>query len=204
MQRLICTRCGASIHPDTAKKNNGLCVPCVRGNQLTIEQRRENRRKEREEEEAWEASPERKFWISLVDRVYKEPGGFDALPQGEQMFFLIQILGGEIRNGGFDQFFSNSSGKYYDETVAALKEMGEWAVLELLEAAKTILFADAEVPKDRVARFNLMPTQSEEHPQHHAASLRLDELDKKFYADDGYLTHSLERLAAHHGFYEDV
>lgn len=30
-QRLSCTECGASIHPDTAAQNGGLCLPCKRG-----------------------------------------------------------------------------------------------------------------------------------------------------------------------------
>lgn len=29
--RLLCRACGASIHPDTAMANEGLCVPCKRG-----------------------------------------------------------------------------------------------------------------------------------------------------------------------------
>jgi Domain of unknown function (DUF4375) len=204
MQRLLCIRCGDSIHPDTAKRNNGLCVPCVRGNQLTVEQRNEQRRKERESERAWRESPEYRYWLSLVDRVYKEPGGFGALSKGDQLYYLVNVLSGEVLNGGFDQFFSNSSGDLYCETVQALVELRDQDTLNLLEEAKSTLFGPADCPVDGRARFGLMRTASEDHPLYEATVLALDQLDKRFYANAKNVSRLLERVAAAHNLYRDA
>jgi len=204
MQRLLCIRCGDSIHPDTAKQNEGLCVPCVRGNQLSIEQRSEQRRREREVERAWRESPEHRYWLSLVERVYKQPGGFGALSRGDQLYYLVNVLSGEVHNGGFDQFFSNSSGDRYYETVQALAELEDQATLSLLEEAKSTLFGAVDVPVDGVARFGLMRTASEDHPQYAATVLALDQLDKRFYANAESVSSLLERVATAHDLYRDA
>ena len=201
MERLLCLRCGDSIHPDTASRNAGLCMPCVRGNQLSIEQRKAQHRQAREAERARLASPEHKYWHTLVDRVYKQPGGFEVLPHGDQLYFLINVLSGEVHNGGFEQFFSNSSGNRYDETVAALTEVGAQASRALLLEAKSAIFAFADVPVDRVARCELMPTASEAHPEYDAVNAALDDLDSRFYADPDKLGEVLDRIATMYNLY---
>ena len=179
-------------------------MPCTRGNQLTIEQRNEQRRREREAERAWRESPEARYWSALVDRVYKQPGGFGALPRGDQLYYLVNVLSGEVHNGGFDQFFSNSSGDRYYETVQALVELGDQAALSLLQEAKSALFGEKDVPPDRVARFGLMRTATEDHPLYAATVLALDELDRRFYANAESIASLLERVAADHDLYHDA
>jgi Domain of unknown function (DUF4375) len=186
-QRLLCTRCGDSIHPDTAAANNGLCLPCVRGNMRSIQERQEEQRQRREADRADEQSPERLYWLALVRRVYGEGRGLEALPHGDRLYWLISVLSGEVHNGGFDQFFSNSSGDLYQETVDALTEVGDETTQGLLREARAVLFGEADVPKDRVKRFHLMATAESDSPQADAASSALDVLDKRFYAHaDGF------------------
>lgn len=202
MQRLLCLRCGDSIHPDTAARNDGLCMPCVRGNQLSIEQRKEQRRQALEAERARLESPAYKYWHTLVGRVYEQPRGFEALSHGDQLYYLINVLSGEVHNGGFDQFFSNSSGNRYAETVAALVEVDAQATLALLLEAKSTIFIDADVPVDRVLRYELMPTSAEEHPDYEAVSAALDDLDDRFYEDPDNLGEVLARIASSHNLYK--
>jgi hypothetical protein len=204
MQRLLCVRCGDSIHPDTASRNAGLCIPCTRGNQLTIEQRNEQQRKQREEERARLESPHYKYWSSLIRRVYGEPGGFKSLQHGDRLYFLINVLSGEVHNGGFDQFFSNSSGDRYAETVEALSEVGDQATLQLLREAKLALFAQEDVPVNRVARFELMATSSKEHPRYESAWNELEELDSRFYASASNVDAALDRVVEIYNLYSDA
>ncbi|MFT3820391.1 MAG: DUF4375 domain-containing protein [Rubrivivax sp.] len=201
MQRLLCTRCGDSIHPDTAARNNGLCMPCVRGNQLTIEQRNEQQLKRREEERAYRESPEYRYWHSLVKRVYDEAGGFDALAHGDRLYFLINVLSGEVHNGGFDQFFSNSSGDRYAETLAALSEVGDDATLQLLREAKNALFGTKDVPPDRAARFRQMATSSPDSSQCESANELLDGLDGLFHARADEIGAVLSGIASRYRLY---
>lgn len=201
MQRLLCVRCGDSIHPDTAARNAGLCLPCVRGNQLSIEERRAQHQKQQEVERARLASPEYRYWRTLIDRVYKTEAGFESLPHGDRLYYLVNVLGGEVHNGGFDQFFSNSSGDRYAETIAALSEVGAHASLDLLQQAKRTLFGDENVPVDRMIRFNLMRTSSESHPDFKRVNVILDELDSEFYKDPDNLGDVLDKIATEHKLY---
>jgi hypothetical protein len=177
-------------------------MPCVRGNQLSIEQRNEQRRVVREAERARLESPEYKYWHALIDRVYKQPGGFEALSHGDQLYYLINVLSGEVHNGGFDQFFSNSSGNQYSETVNALVEVEAQATLALLLKAKSVLFADVDVPIDRVARYRLMRTSSEENPDYEAVNAVLNKLDESFYEDPDDFAELLDRIVSRHRLYK--
>lgn len=90
MNRLSCVRCGDSIHPDTAAAHNGLCMPCVRGNTRSIQERQAERQRQREAERAYEASPERQYWLALVRQVYDPDRGFDTLGLGDRQYWLIK------------------------------------------------------------------------------------------------------------------
>ena len=198
IQRLLCTRCGDSIHPDTAQRNSGLCMPCVRGNTLSIEQRRAQQQQAREAERAFHESPERRYWVALVKRVYDEAQGLDRLLPSERIYFLAHVLSGEVHNGGFDQFFSNSSGDHYLDTVAALTELGAHCSLELLLEAKRALFDQANVPTDRAHRSTLMVTFDEDHEAYETTQAKLDGLDTRFCKDPDQLGTLLERWAVTH------
>ncbi|WAC73762.1 DUF4375 domain-containing protein [Roseateles sp. SL47] len=139
--------------------------------------------------------------MSLVDRVYKQDGGFDALPRGDQLYYLVNVLSGEVHNGGFDQFFSNSSGERYLETVAALNELGASSVEGLLQEAKHVLFGESDVPAGQMERYHLMATSSTERPDYAAVVARLDQLDKEFYDMANDVGALLSRIAEVHGLY---
>lgn len=201
MQRLLCARCGDSIHPDTAKHNGGLCLPCIRGNQLSIAERTERHRKQREEERARYESPEYKYWVSIVKQVHEQENGYENLPPGDRLYYLLNVLIGEVHNGGFDQYFSNSSGDRYAETLAALTEVGAQAPLKLLLEAKQVLFRECDVPKSQRERFELMATSTPEKPQYEAACLALDLLDKRFYASADVIDQALAEVAERYSLY---
>lgn len=201
MLRLQFSRCGDFIHPDTASRNAGLCVPCIRGNQLSIEARVRRHKEEREAREAVYAPAEFKYRTALIKRVYAEADGLARLPHPERIYYLVNVFSGEVRYDGFDQFFTNSRGEHYAETIAALKEVGAHHSLSLLRQAKTILFASREAPRNRAARFAMMATWEESHPDYGSAHEALHALDKQFYADPDNIGDTLERLAKANGLY---
>jgi hypothetical protein len=49
--------------------------------------------------------------------------GFQNLTEPEQVIFCTWPFGCEVNNGGFHQFFTNPSGEYAVETVAALEKV---------------------------------------------------------------------------------
>jgi hypothetical protein len=176
-------------------------MPCVRGNTLSIEQRRAQQQQAREARRAFHESPGRRYWVALVDRVYDEAQGMDSLMPSERLYFLAHVLSGEVHNGGFDQFFSNSSGARHDATVAALAELGAHGSLALLLEAKHVLFGPSDVPKDRAQRCGLMATFDEDNEAHEATHEALSKLDARFYEDPDQLGALLERWAMTHSLF---
>ena len=75
-------------------------MPSVRGNQLSIEARTRLHEEERQAREAVYASAEYRYWTALVDRVHGEPNGFVKLPSAERLYYLVNVLSGELHNGG--------------------------------------------------------------------------------------------------------
>lgn len=105
----------------------------------------------------------------------------DNLSPGQLTFHLNQNLEREVNNGGFDQFFFNSSGDRAHETVDALETIGAKKTADLLREAIDA-FPDSRVPKDREERGGLM--LNDVSPE----SDRWHELDQRFYAYEDPLT----------------
>lgn len=169
-------------------------MPCKGGYRERIEEGK----RQRDQERAYEQSAERKYWLSLVNRVYETPEGFDGLAAQEKLYYAVSCLIGEVYNGGFDQFFSNSSGALYAQALNGLFELEADDSAALLVQAKEALFGQQPVPLDRAHRVQLMPTVDADSP---TVSRRLDELDKAFYADPDRLAERCEAYARKHHLY---
>ncbi len=169
-------------------------MPCKGG----YRQRIEDGKKQRERE--YEQSAERKYWLALVDRVFKTSQGMAGLSQPEKTYYAVSCLIGEVYNGGFDQFFSNSSGELYGLALDGLLEFGADKSAGLLIQAKEVLFGDELVPLDRSKRLKLMPTMGNET---HPAWGKLDLLDREFYEDPDRLAEKGKAYAISHHLYKD-
>lgn len=191
IQRLPCTQCGDLIHPDTAAANSGLCMPCKRGYRQRIEESKRQRERERE----YAKSAEALYWQDLVRRVHETPEGFAGLRAEEQTYFAVGCLVGEVYNGGFDQFFSSSSGAYYSIALNGLRSLGATASTALLRQAKHVLFGDRPVPLDRQERLALMTTSNDGST---LESQQLDAVDKAFWADPDKLDERSKAYAFEH------
>lgn len=109
----------------------------------------------------------------------------------EKQYFAVSLLAGEIYNGGFDQYFHNSSGDYYNDAEQGLARMGKGNLVHLLQAAGKVAFGHARVP------FNEEDRWSEFKPQ--GESSALDLLDSQFAIHLEYLYQALERFALAEG-----
>ncbi|MCA9955580.1 MAG: DMP19 family protein [Ardenticatenaceae bacterium] len=98
----------------------------------------------------------------------------EKLSNEEKTIVFIEALEREINNGGFSQFFFNSSGDFVAETVAALKTIGSTIFLELLETA-IAQFPDSYVPKNQSEREDIIDRIEDD------ASPVWQKLEAKFY-----------------------
>jgi hypothetical protein len=166
--------CGVSILADTAAKTGGKCIPCARGTRSQIEQGKrratEQRERERINNEALERirrkdhptfgdflaeeDPIGVLWPFVVAKVFHDGSGREdvtALTPSARVMYFAQILDGEVFNGGFHQYFSNSSGKHAHSTLAALHDLGALRAAGLLQRAVDT-FPNKRVPADRKER----------------------------------------------------
>jgi hypothetical protein len=99
----------------------------------------------------------------------------DKLTEPQKQFYLNQCLEREINNGGFNQYFFNSSGDFAHQTVNSLLTIGANKTANILQKAID-QFPDKNVPQDRTIRQEILE-QIEE-----AANPIWEELDQKFFA----------------------
>ncbi len=103
----------------------------------------------------------------------------DALTDSQKNFYFNQNLEREINNGGFNQYFVNSSGDFAHETILSLKAIGADKTADILQKAIN-QFPDKRVPKDRDTRIETVEQIQD------TANDAWEELDQKFfeYQDD--------------------
>jgi hypothetical protein len=103
----------------------------------------------------------------------------DLLTDPQKAFYYNQNLEREINNGGFNQFYFNSSGNFAHETIDSLKAIGANKTSEIVKKAND-QFPDKKVPKDRAERQNALSLIEEK------ANEIWEELGQKFfvYEDD--------------------
>lgn len=116
------------------------------------------------------------FAIALSNLVFPrwDRDGFRALTPPEQVAYCVDALEREVNNGGFQQFFWNSSGDTAVETLRALEALGATEAARLVTRALAV-FPDARPPADREARIALLETLPAE------ATATWSDLDDAFY-----------------------
>jgi hypothetical protein len=130
-------------------------------------------------EYAPDPDPMATLWPDLVDTVFRD-GSREEHPEylspAARTIYRVGCFEGEVVNGGFSQFFSNSSGNWMMETVDALERIGARLSLGLLAEAAT-LFPNGVVPRDREERCTVLFAFEEREPEF------LGRLDKIYYRD---------------------
>jgi hypothetical protein len=97
------------------------------------------------------------------------------ITEPELRLLAVYCLWGEVHNGGFDQYFFNSSGNDSEAALAGLKELGAPAAAALLERAM-YAFPGGKPPADRKQRVALMAKLRKK------AEGVWEQCDKEFYA----------------------
>lgn len=187
--RVPCSACGAPILLSTAKKNGGLCMPCKGGYRKSIDASKIRY----EQDKRFREDAEHKHWQWLVDQVHKTETGFSGLSHANQLYFATNLVSGEVYNGGFDQYFNNSSAYYFRFAVEGLMAIGASKSLALLTEAKIMFFGDAEVPSYTGERRSILrATDSEAQVKR---DKELDVLDRAFWADPDKLGERMSQFA---------
>jgi hypothetical protein len=112
----------------------------------------------------------------------------DELNKYQRNFYLIQNLEREVNNGGFSQYFYNSSGEHANETITSLKAINADKTAQLLQHAID-QFPSGNVPKNRMERTKVLKTIEAK------ATPVFNTLDRQFYNyDDDLNTLNIEYI----------
>jgi hypothetical protein len=141
----------------------------------------------------------RKLWVSLVEKVYHSPTGFDGLSHPQKLYFAVCLLEGEVCNGGFHQYFFNNAGSYYAYAEEGLIVLGAFQTLELLQEAKDVVFPSIPVPISIAERRRALPSYPDNNSPAPKCSEKLDDLGNRYWADSDGITLRLEAFARNHG-----
>ncbi|GGG10321.1 hypothetical protein GCM10011344_08710 [Dokdonia pacifica] len=119
---------------------------------------------------------------SIFDNIYEIIGGdyknelanIQKLTSGQQSFWSTWIIEGEVNNGGFNQFYFNSSGQYAKMAEIGFKTIGAEMYAELTSRANKIYTEN----KEQLAEFDdgTMESFSESYKDN-----PLNKLDDEFY-----------------------
>lgn len=94
-----------------------------------------------------------------------------------QAIFIIWIAEGQINNGGFNQFYFNSTGQFHKELPIAFKHIGANGLSKLTELANEIFYDENErIAKHQDGTLEGFSRSYEDNP--------LNKLDSQFYELD--------------------
>lgn len=105
----------------------------------------------------------------------------EKLTGPQKTFYFNQYLEKEVNNGGFNQYFYNSSGSFANQTIISLREINAIKTANILQSAID-QFPNSTVPEDRSERQEILKKIEDK------AGEVWEELDQRFleYQDNLY------------------
>ena len=110
---------------------------------------------------------------------------YPELSLEERVFLHVWELEAEVNNGGFDQYFINSSGDHAAEAVESLEAIGAVQAAAIAKIAISVAFGNSPPPEDEGARDSVMRALPEEKLE------QLSACDNEFYLYPDNLTELL-------------
>lgn len=117
--------------------------------------------------------------------------GYEGLTSPQQALFRVHMLAAEVRNGGFAQYFVNSSGDLAHETLRDVQTIGLSDSHRILNEAMQLFGSQGPSP-NRKARGRQLAALSKEQ------DAVLKRLDSEFYKDQDHLDSTLWLYAIDH------
>ena len=100
-------------------------------------------------EDIWALTDTNAFVVAMteyLDNKTKYGEDMSVLSKEERIFYITQTLEMEVNNGGFSQFFYNSSGDFSNELVGAFTAIGANATAAICQKAISAFGRDIPVP----------------------------------------------------------
>lgn len=113
-------------------------------------------------------------WVGRhLDACSDALAALQALPRGLQVYYLSFVVEAQVMNGGFNQFFWNSSARFAPLIAPALSDLGSPGAAEIFREAWAVAIAEGvERPKDCERSLEMFSAS--------CAASRLQALDRPF------------------------
>ena len=105
----------------------------------------------------WNLTDTNDFVVAMTEHLdgkTKHGEDMSVLSESERIFYITQTLEMEVNNGGFSQFFYNSSGNFSNELVSAFTAIGANATAAICR--KAISAFGRNIPVDRDERVEML------------------------------------------------
>lgn len=136
-------------------------------------------KKKEEPIDIWETEEPNELVMGVLEQLEEKCDygeNIDALNEQERIFYITQTLEAEVNNGGFSQFFYNSSGDFSNEVVNAFETILAYHTAGICQ--KAIYAFGCEIPVDRDEREELLDKIEENNERFCEI---LEECDDAFY-----------------------
>src|SRR4051812_22166962 len=78
----------------------------------------------------------------LFERIHDSADGFQSLTPAEQHFYSVSVLVHQVNNGGFNQFFDQSSSGLLCAALTGLEAIGALQARDLVLKAAQLVYPD--------------------------------------------------------------
>jgi hypothetical protein len=121
--------------------------------------------------------------VRHIVRVMRSGGGMSALRPAQRIVYFAAKLEAEVSNGGWLQWFANSSGAHARETLEALRELGADVIAGELQKCLDILGPDAYLPEQsrRKAAIDRMMRRNRSLPDESVVYRHAVDLKSRWY-----------------------
>jgi hypothetical protein len=112
------------------------------------------------------------YWdvINIYDGTEAFQQSYRSAPKASRLLFAVHFATSEICNGGFHQFFHNSTGVLAPEAAEGFREIGQGEIASIVESAITRF--GVPYPRDRELRVELLS---------HMSKSDWEPLEERFY-----------------------
>lgn len=132
------------------------------------------------------------YVLALLGEQDDNPALIALLPDGLRAAYVLVVLDSEVQNGGFYQFFTNSSGRHANEALTCLRMIGAERHVDILtETIEQNQQLEAKYPSYRRRwegpQVDVDATELAEFWSHVETTVQpvLDRLDEQFYELEG-------------------
>jgi hypothetical protein len=129
--------------------------------------------------------------FKIGDGVFKryQAIGYSELSLPEKVFLCVWDLEGEIYNGGFGQYYYNSSGNHACDAVDALRAIGANQTAEIVRKANALFGDEGPAPNRGDRRSELLLLSD-------ASKKKMEEYEKEFVTDKERIQELLSRYVS--------